>query len=38
MGCPIKIYLNDPAKVRESELPTETQLLIKKKRKRYLPT
>lgn len=31
IGCPIEIYLNDPAKVRESELLTEIQLPIKKK-------
>jgi len=30
-GCPMEIYLNDPAKVRESELLTEIQLPIKKK-------
>jgi effector-binding domain-containing protein len=31
LGCPIEIYLNDPAKVKESELLTEIQLPIKKK-------
>ena len=31
LGCPIEIYLNDPAKVKESELLTEIQLLIKEK-------
>ena len=31
LGCPIEIYLNDPAKVSESELLTEIQLPIKKK-------
>jgi AraC family transcriptional regulator len=31
-GCPMEIYLNDPAKVPESELITEIQLPIKKKR------
>jgi len=30
-GCPIEIYLNDPAKVKESELLTEIQLPIKRK-------
>lgn len=30
-GCPIEIYLNDPAKVKESELLTEIQLPIKKR-------
>lgn len=30
-GCPIEIYLNDPAKVKESELLTEVQLPAKKK-------
>jgi AraC family transcriptional regulator len=30
-GCPMKIYLNDPAKVKESELLTEVQLPIKKR-------
>jgi len=29
-GCPMEIYLNDPAKVPESELLTEIQLPIKK--------
>jgi len=29
-GCPMEIYLNDPAKVKESELLTEIQLPIKK--------
>ena len=31
IGCPMEIYLNDPAKVPESELLTEIQLPIKKK-------
>jgi len=31
LGCPIEIYLNDPAKVPERELLTEIQLPIKKK-------
>jgi len=31
LGCPMEIYLNDPAKVPESELLTEIQLPIKKK-------
>jgi effector-binding domain-containing protein len=31
LGCPMEIYLNDPAKVPESELVTEIQLPIKKK-------
>jgi len=30
-GCPMEIYLNDPAKVRENELLTEIQAPIKKK-------
>ena len=30
LGCPMEIYLNDPAKVPESELLTEIQLPIKK--------
>jgi len=30
LGCPMEIYLNDPAKVSESELLTEIQLPIKK--------
>ena len=30
-GCPLEIYLNDPAKVAEKELLTEIQLPIKKK-------
>jgi len=30
-GCPMEIYLNDPAKVKESELLTEVQLPIKKR-------
>lgn len=30
-GCPIEVYLNDPAKVPESRLLTEIQLPIKKK-------
>jgi len=30
-GCPMEIYLNDPAKVKESELLTEVQAPIKKK-------
>jgi effector-binding domain-containing protein len=30
-GCPMEIYLNDPAKVAEKELLTEIQLPIKKK-------
>ena len=30
-GCPMEIYLNDPAKIPESELLTEVQLPIKKK-------
>jgi len=29
-GCPMEIYLNDPAKVSESELLTDIQLPIKK--------
>jgi len=31
LGCPMEIYLNDPAKVKESELLTEIQVPIKKK-------
>jgi len=31
LGCPLEIYLNDPNKVKESELLTEIQLSIKKK-------
>jgi AraC family transcriptional regulator len=31
LGCPMEIYLNDPAKVPESELLTEIQLPIKRK-------
>jgi len=31
LGCPIEIYLNDPAKVPETELLTEIQVPIKKK-------
>jgi len=31
LGCPMEIYLNDPAKVPESELLTEVQLPIKKR-------
>jgi len=31
LGCPMEIYLNDPAKVPETELLTEIQLPIKKK-------
>jgi len=31
LGCPMEIYLNDPAKVKESELLTEVQVPIKKK-------
>jgi len=31
LGCPMEIYLNDPAKVPESELLTEIQLPVKKK-------
>jgi len=31
LGCPMEIYLNDPAKVPETELLTEVQLPIKKK-------
>jgi len=31
LGCPREIYLNDPAKVPETELLTEIQLPIKKK-------
>ena len=31
LGCPVEIYLNDPAKVRESELLTEVQVPVKKK-------
>jgi AraC family transcriptional regulator len=31
LGCPMEIYLNDPAKVQESELLTEVQLPVKKK-------
>jgi len=31
LGCPIEIYLNDPAKVSESELLTEIQVPVKKK-------
>jgi len=31
LGCPIEIYLNDPAKVPESELLTEVQVPVKKK-------
>lgn len=31
LGCPIEIYLNDPAKVPESELLTEIQVPVKKK-------
>jgi len=30
-GCPMEIYLNDPAKVPETELLTEIQLPVKKK-------
>jgi len=30
LGCPIEIYLNDVAEVKESELLTEVQLPIKK--------
>jgi len=30
LGCPMEIYLNDPAKVKEGELLTEIQLPIKK--------
>jgi AraC family transcriptional regulator len=30
-GCPMEIYLNDPAKVAEEELLTEIQLAIKRK-------
>jgi len=30
LGCPMEIYLNDPSKVKESELLTEVQLAIKK--------
>jgi len=30
-GCPMEIYLNDPAKVPKNELLTEVQLPIKKK-------
>jgi len=30
-GCPMEIYLNDPAKVKESELLTEIQLSIKRR-------
>jgi len=30
LGCPMEIYLNDPAQVKESELLTEVQLPIKK--------
>jgi effector-binding domain-containing protein len=30
-GCPIEIYLNDPAKVPEKEVLTEIQLPVKKK-------
>jgi len=30
-GCPLEIYLNDPAKVAEKELLTEIQVPIKKK-------
>jgi len=31
LGCPMEIYLNDPAKVPENELLTEIQLPVKKK-------
>ena len=31
LGCPMEIYLHDPAKVKESELLTEVQLPIKKR-------
>ena len=31
LGCPMEIYLNDPAKVPESELLTEIQVPVKKK-------
>jgi len=31
VGCPMEIYLNDPAKVPQSELLTEVQLSVKKK-------
>lgn len=31
LGCPMEIYLNDPAKVKESDLLTEVQLPIKKR-------
>jgi len=31
LGCPMEIYLNDPAKVKESELLTEIQLPVKKR-------
>jgi len=31
LGCPMEIYLNDPAKVPETDLLTEIQLPIKKK-------
>jgi len=31
LGCPMEIYLNDPARVPESELLTEIQVPIKKK-------
>lgn len=31
LECPIEIYLNDPAQVKESELLTEVQLPVRKK-------
>jgi AraC family transcriptional regulator len=31
LGCPMEIYLNDPAKVEENDLLTEVQLPIKKR-------
>jgi effector-binding domain-containing protein len=31
LGCPMEIYLNDPAKVPEKELLTEVQLPVKRK-------
>jgi len=31
LGCPMEIYLNDPAKVSEAELLTEIQVPVKKK-------
>ena len=31
LGCPIEIYLNDPAKISESELLTEIQLPVRKR-------